>query len=678
MEVWRDWRIFRSSKVLSAVAIVVMGCLSLGVLMCGPGLAGAADPVKLDPANIDACGNPAPPVLGAPSTIATSGPTIVTTISSSSGFDNDGTLNLTWSSTGDAAQVNFWCVAIVPIVPIVPTGKNSSQSAPDTDQYARCPHPEAVTGNVWKCSILGVPTDPKFSVAVRAHTSGSDTPPWSTPLSVPATTTPPGAPNNKSNTGGTTATTSAPNNKSNTGGTSSPSKKLLYAALIAAITLFVLVAVAVRRSTVRRQRESHAAGGATMGESSDLYARPGRNSGRRTNDFARLEGTSEERALYFDERPVSVPPEVPGMVFLSADAAPDLGGAGALRVHPSLGERGVTWATPGGAVFGGGLWSEKRKDHGEDAEPYFRYQRDGHRTLVAVFDGMGGSGGAVSRQTHRGAVTQAYDASRLARLAAERWFATLPAGALDPSRAAQGLHDDLFRVLADRASSLEGRTSGLVGTLKRTFPTTLAAAVTEQGAHGTRVVALWAGDSRTYILTPSRGLQQVSRDDTAEQDALVALLADPPIDNVICADRDFVIHHAEVVEMEPFVVVVASDGCFGYVPTPPLFEVQMLRTLASANSSERWMQALLEVLEVQAQDDTSLSVAAIGFSDFGILRQAFAARTLQVEEQFGAPFERLVQGGEVVREQFEQFRTDAWEAYRPTYEALMPQEVTIP
>ena len=363
------------------------------------------------------------------------------------------------------------------------------------------------------------------------------------------------------------------------------------------------------------------------------------------------------------------------VAFMSAESSPDLGGRGAFRVHPQIGDEGVIWSVAQGAVLGAGLWSEKRSEFGEDAEPSFLC-KGGRRLFVGVYDGMGGSGGAIARQTRRGPVTQAYDASRITRAVAERWFSGLPDGALDGAGAAGSLHDDLVGELTDRATTLVGVTSGLVGTLKRTLPSTIATVVVETDRTATRLTALWAGDSRCYVLTPSRGLQQISRDDTAIQDSLAALLADPPLDNVVCADRNFTIHHAVTVETEPVVVVVASDGCFGYVPSPPLFEYQVLSALMSVGSAGEWMRSLLDVLGHQAQDDTSLAVAAIGFPDFATVKDAFRGRFHELEATVGQPYRECSSSPD--RQAFEHFRTSTWEAYKPGYEARIPETAVVP
>ena len=554
----------------------------------------------------------------------------------------------------------------------------------------------ALVNHTTSPATLGVGTaniGPQSTVKMRAVIAGSNVPPWSAPLLVTVVST--GA-------SSTTTTTTTLGGHHSGNGSSGLTWIAIGAGLLVLAGLIMLIR---RRSAERSGTRSNLNRGAAMPETDDMFLRSsggprGNAAGSPTGDAERLpevpaavaiDGVALPVAPSESSAPTPTPAQPPvtaampgtaiappavGVAFMSAEASPDLGSNGSFRVHPQIGEDGVIWAIAQGSVLGAGLWSEKRVELGEDAEPSFVSQNDGTRLLVGVYDGMGGSGGAIARQTRRGPVTQAYDASRITRAVAERWFGGLPPGALDAAGAASSLHDDLTRALTDRATTLVGGTSGLVGTLKRTLPSTIATVVVETDRTATRLTALWAGDSRCYVLTPSRGLQQISRDDTAIQDALDALLADPPVDNVVCTDRNFTIHHAVTVESEPVVVVVASDGCFGYVPSPPLFEHQILWALTSVGSAGEWMQSLLDVLGHQAQDDTSLAVAAIGFLDFAAVKEAFSGRFHELEATVGQPYRACSSSPD--RQAFEQFRTSTWEAYKPGYEARIPETAVVP
>jgi hypothetical protein len=372
--------------------------------------------------------------------------------------------------------------------------------------------------------------------------------------------------------------------------------------------------------------------------------------------------------------PVEAPFNV-DIALMSAQPYPDLGSEGILQVHPHISANSVTWAVSQGSILGAALWSEKRADRGEDAEPSFVRANVNGRALISVYDGLGGSGSAIARNSKHGPVTQAFDASRISRTVAERWFESLPSVSPDANSMASSLHDALESALVDRASTLGSSAGGLVGTLKRTLPTTIAAVVADTDGSNTRLTALWAGDSRCFVLTPTRGLQQISRDDTAIHDALESLLADPPIDNVVCADREFIIRQSALMVTEPFLVLVATDGCFGYVPSPPLFELQLLTGLESAASAAEWMLELVKQFDNQAQDDTSLALAAIGFQDFTAIQSAFRSRFEEMERTVGTSFAECTASQD--RTAFEEFRSSSWESYKADYEALIPTDATV-
>ena len=133
-----------------------------------------------------------------------------------------------------------------------------------------------------------------------------------------------------------------------------------------------------------------------------------------------------------------------------------------------------------------------------------------------------------------------------------------------------------------------------------------------------------------YSLT-SKGLFQISIDDLeAKGDPYENLSSDSPLSNQICADRDFFINKLPVsIKEERFVVFSATDGCFGYYPTPLHFEDALLRNLSTATSEQDWMQLLKEEFHNVAADDTSMSCLIYGFEDFNAF-SALIARSVSL------------------------------------------------
>jgi serine/threonine protein phosphatase PrpC len=330
-----------------------------------------------------------------------------------------------------------------------------------------------------------------------------------------------------------------------------------------------------------------------------------------------------------------------------------------------------TWSGAAPRLQAMTVWTERRPGHGEDAEPLAAYHRRTHSGLLAVFDGSGGSGAAHAWRGH----SNAWAGARAARLAAECWFQSAVAGATPQLRdTPEALRDWLRRVLAAVPRDSRVRRSKLTGTMRRALPTTMAALRYDLGEASVRTRAFWAGDSRAYVLLPDAGLQRLTRDDTAEDDALAQLRQDPPMTNVVCAGREFTVN-ADGPGREfplPCVLLAATDGFFGYVHTPAHFERLLLQTLFSAGSTAEWAKHLRERVQPVTADDASLSLVALGFDDddgFGALHAAFAARHARLTDPYwDAP---LGQGEEALR----RWQDETWNSYRSSYELLMPPEV---
>ena len=70
------------------------------------------------------------------------------------------------------------------------------------------------------------------------------------------------------------------------------------------------------------------------------------------------------------------------------------------------------------------------------------------------------------------------------------------------------------------------------------------------------------------------------------------LREDSVVSNALSADTAFVVQHHQVDVTPPFLIVAATDGCFGYWPTPMHFERFLLSTLMPATDPESWSAAL--------------------------------------------------------------------------------------
>lgn len=302
------------------------------------------------------------------------------------------------------------------------------------------------------------------------------------------------------------------------------------------------------------------------------------------------------------------------------------------------------------------IYLEKSEGKGEDAEPILEVQEN--KGVLAVFDGLGGSGSTSYTAANGKNYSGAYFASRLAqRVMIERWQEY----DVDTETVIPFL-DDLEANLQVRfqkyAAKLIPTTSEtLKGTTLKRFPTTIASVIytrlhaadiatlenppgLKPGAY--QLACTWAGDSRCYLLHPTDGLQQITKDDTVfETDAYSSLYNDPPIAKTINAEERIALNRELIYLTSPSIVFVCSDGCYNYLETPMHFEQIMLASLLSASTMGEWKGHLGAALGRVAGDDVSLALAVIGWKDFTSLKKSFESRYKYVENTYMEPLQTI-------------------------------------
>jgi serine/threonine protein phosphatase PrpC len=276
---------------------------------------------------------------------------------------------------------------------------------------------------------------------------------------------------------------------------------------------------------------------------------------------------------------------------------------------------------------------DKKTGEGEDAPPVLCEK--GNHFYVAVFDGLGGSGSErysfTGADGARNELTGAYLAARYAANVVLTHFKQL-----EDDKNWLASSEQLKLKLTDTFNRIPAqfgvKPTRLKSNMSRQFPTTmalLAVEVTEYSEPIVDLVATWAGDSRCYLLDEV-GLQVLSADDvTSEAETLVGLAKftqDGVIKNCICSDRPFYLNTKRHTVTHPAIVLVATDGCFGYLPTPAHFEREILLALLESESMEQWSQSLCDRLAKVASDDLSMGLVAIGFQDLNHCKSYFNSR----------------------------------------------------
>jgi hypothetical protein len=327
----------------------------------------------------------------------------------------------------------------------------------------------------------------------------------------------------------------------------------------------------------------------------------------------------------------------------------------------------------------------KIPDQGEDSDPILRDGPD--LGLIGVFDGMGGAGGTVY-ETPDGRHSGAYLASRTARDVVVRRMLDLlePDWNLEGEAAAEDLRRSVRKALEERLIELKAPPSQLRSRLLRALPTTMAVVALQRTQRNKSTWAchvFWAGDSRAYAFLPT-GVRQLSTDDLREPiDAMANLYRDSVVSNAMSADTDFVVNYRRVELKAPFLVCCATDGCFGYVPSPMHFEHLVLTPLPGAHSVDAWSRDIQAKVAAVTGDDAAMAMMGVG-AELDEFRTLFAPRVAELDEQYITPLNessRAVaeaeQALEAARRHHRDLAMERWSAYQPDYERHLSPEPPV-
>lgn len=309
------------------------------------------------------------------------------------------------------------------------------------------------------------------------------------------------------------------------------------------------------------------------------------------------------------------------------------------------------------------LCREQVEQKGED---FYLVQKDSNQLLMGVFDGCGGSGAKVYPQF--ASQTGARVASRTLAKAVEEWFSdrrmlrksegkTEETAQELESRSEEELHKMMKEKLAECQAAVQTGQL-LLGSLKKEFPSTMVF-FTVSEEETAQADFFWCGDSRGYVLDMA-GLHQVTKDDVAITDAMENLREDAPMTNVANASVPFVVHRKSTELKKPSLLIAATDGCFGYLPSPMEFEKLLLQTMNVSENMEQWKSELEKEIEKVAGDDFTLAIWNGMFGSFQEMKDSFRQRQQYMEEKY--PLEEKTTE-ETLRIQ--------WREYKTSYESLM-------
>lgn len=256
-----------------------------------------------------------------------------------------------------------------------------------------------------------------------------------------------------------------------------------------------------------------------------------------------------------------------------------------------------------------------------------------------VCDGLGGAGHTkhiLPDEENPGTVTErtsAYLGSRIVadrveRFFAEHWEEWASSGETPEIGVyAEQLKEALDRAIQDCVEKM--RIQIPVGKTIKIFPTTLASAVFLPCEDGLCVAAIWAGDSRVYLLTPSKGLRLLSLDDA--DGAAESMNSGTVMTNCVYAGS-FFLNYCVYTLREPGLIFCCSDGCFDYLRSPLHLEWLLLHTILDMPQEEGREpgeilgESIRDGIYQTIRDDTTMAGLCVGLPSIASLQEAFRPR----------------------------------------------------
>lgn len=263
---------------------------------------------------------------------------------------------------------------------------------------------------------------------------------------------------------------------------------------------------------------------------------------------------------------------------------------------------------------------EMVENRGEDS---YYCAIDKESAIISVYDGCGGLG-ARSYKSFKGK-TGAYIAARALSGAVHDWFHKNSSNSWSSSKELLGNMNSYITKAYKVCSKYAVDKLRIRGSMVRDLPSTMAVAYTQYKDIGIVLHIIWAGDSRIYLMN-EEGIAQLTIDDLDIQDAMDNLLEDAVLTNILSSDGNYKLHYKQMIIKKPTIILAATDGCFGYIPSPMEYELLILECMMRANSVQEYKKELYQKFLEWTSDDFAFGFMSILYGSYENTKECLKKR----------------------------------------------------